>query len=245
MSMWGGGFIQAGAAKSAAKQQAAAMREAIAEQRRQYEANVARMTPYETFGREEGINRLRDWLTAGDQPGGGVTIDPGYDWRREQGLKGVEGSAAGAGMLKSGDTLRALENYGQGLASQEYGNAFGRRMTQGDFLKGIMSGGQNAAAQQGVYGTQSANAISDLTRGIGSAEAGGTMGAANAFSGMLSQLGNLGTKAAGAYFGGAGAPSQTPGGSNIFGGQSAMPSQLQTGVGPLGAGSDYWSQYTR
>lgn len=202
MSMWGGGFVQASAAKKASAQQAAAIREGIAEQKRQYDLGVARMAPYETFGREQGMNRFADWLKAGDQPGGGVTIDPGYDWRREQGLKGVEGTAAGSQMLKSGDTLRALENYGQGLASQEYGNAFGRRMQTGGMLQSVMGSGQNAASGQNALGTNFANQTSQAQGQIGGAEARGTMGAADAYSGMLSQAGNLALKGAGAWAGG-------------------------------------------
>lgn len=52
--------------------------------------------------------------------------DPGYAFRMSEGLKGLERSAAARGGLLSGGAGKALQRYGQGLASQEYGNAFDR-----------------------------------------------------------------------------------------------------------------------
>ncbi len=55
-----------------------------------------------------------------------ITLDPGYDFRTKAGLKAVEGSAAARGSLLSGGTLKALTDYGQDAASQEYGAAYNR-----------------------------------------------------------------------------------------------------------------------
>ena len=52
--------------------------------------------------------------------------DPGYQWRLDQGNKAVERSAAAGGMLQSGKTLKGLQRWSQGLASQEYKDAYGR-----------------------------------------------------------------------------------------------------------------------
>lgn len=49
-----------------------------------------------------------------------------YKFRFNQGQQALERSAAAKGMLNSGNTLAELANYGQGAASQEYGNEFGR-----------------------------------------------------------------------------------------------------------------------
>lgn len=49
-----------------------------------------------------------------------------YKFRFNQGQQALERSAAARGMLNSGNTLAALADYGQGLASQEYGNEFNR-----------------------------------------------------------------------------------------------------------------------
>ncbi len=52
--------------------------------------------------------------------------DPGYAFRLAEGMKALEQSAAARGNLLSGGTGKALQRYGQGLASQEYQNAFAR-----------------------------------------------------------------------------------------------------------------------
>lgn len=57
-----------------------------------------------------------------------LTDDPGYQFRLKEGLGAIERSAAARGTLGTGGTLKDLMDYGQGLASQEYGNAFNRAM---------------------------------------------------------------------------------------------------------------------
>jgi hypothetical protein len=59
----------------------------------------------------------------------GMYADPGYKWRLEQGQKAIEASKAANGRFLSGETLRDLMTYGQGMASQEYGNVFNRATT--------------------------------------------------------------------------------------------------------------------
>lgn len=58
-----------------------------------------------------------------------VTKDPGYQFRFDMGWKPILAGKATEGMLRSGDTLRALTNYGQGFGSQEFGNVDARRRT--------------------------------------------------------------------------------------------------------------------
>jgi hypothetical protein len=66
----------------------------------------------------------------------GPNADPSYQWRLGQGLNAVNSSAAARGGFFSGNTGQALMNYGQGAASQEYGNQF-NRYEQGlqDYMK--------------------------------------------------------------------------------------------------------------
>ena len=62
--------------------------------------------------------------------------DPGYKFRLEEGNKAIERNAASRGFLQSGRTMKSLGQYSQGLASQEYGKAYGRAL--GEF--GISQG---------------------------------------------------------------------------------------------------------
>ena len=66
--------------------------------------------------------------------------DPGYQFRLSEGLKGIERSAAAKGTLLTGGTLKALAGYHQGLASQEYGNAWDRAMGQFTTNYGVRRG---------------------------------------------------------------------------------------------------------
>ena len=56
--------------------------------------------------------------------------DPSYAFRFNEGRKALENQAAARGGLMSGNTGKALVNYGQQAASQEYGNAFNRHQQQ-------------------------------------------------------------------------------------------------------------------
>lgn len=47
---------------------------------------------------------------------------PGYQFRFNQGMQAIDRSAAAKGNLMSGNTLAAAQEFGQGLASQEYNN---------------------------------------------------------------------------------------------------------------------------
>ena len=55
-----------------------------------------------------------------------IMQDPSYQWRLQQGMEGLEGSAAARGGLLSGGLARKLTRYGQDYASTEYNNAWNR-----------------------------------------------------------------------------------------------------------------------
>ena len=91
-----------------------------------------------------------------------IQDDPGYQFRLQQGMKAVQQSAAAGGALGSGGALKALTQYGQGFASNEYQNAFNRHQTQLQNLfqgagLGLQATGQNAGLQSGVVGQQVGN----------------------------------------------------------------------------------------
>jgi hypothetical protein len=64
--------------------------------------------------------------------------DPGYQFRVQQGTAALQNAAAAKGTLADSGTLKALQDYGQGAASQEYQNVWARDL--------------------GAYGTNRANA---------------------------------------------------------------------------------------
>lgn len=122
-------------------------------------------------------------------------MDPGYQWRLQQGAQGVMNTAsAGSGSL-SGPALKALMEYNQGAASQEFGSAFDRFQTQqGNIfqrLSSVAGMGQSAAAGVGQQGVATAGNIGANIVGAANAGAAGQIGAANAYGGALSDLGAL------------------------------------------------------
>lgn len=122
-------------------------------------------------------------------------MDPGYQWRLQQGAQGVMNTAAAGSGALSGPALKALMEYNQGAASQEYGAAFNRFQTQqGNIfqrLTSMASMGQNAAAGVGNQAVSTGGNIGANIVGAANAGAAGQIGAANAYGGALSDLGSI------------------------------------------------------
>lgn len=138
---------------------------------------------------------------------------PDYQFAFGEGERALEFSNAAKGQLNSGNNMRDLVSYGQGMATQNFGN-YANRLMQ---LAGI---GQNAASNQG---NQIGNA--------GQAQASGIVGSANALNGALGgatnnlMLYNLLNKTPGnssAYGGGGGASSSFADPSMMTGLQSVV-----------------------
>ena len=66
---------------------------------------------------------------------------PGYQFAMDQGTQAALRGASAAGMLNSGNTLTALNTFGQGVANQEFGSWLDR-------LKGTSDAGLTAASGQ-------------------------------------------------------------------------------------------------
>lgn len=109
----------------------------------------------------EGYGSLTKPFTPGD-----LTQDPGYKFQLDQGNQALQRQAAATGRLDSGASLKAAQQFGQGLADSTYNNAFNRNLQQNQQIGGALSGasgaGQNAATSLGtIYGntgTAKANA---------------------------------------------------------------------------------------
>lgn len=128
--------------------------------------------------------------------------DPGYQFRLAEGNKALERSLNAAGKTYSPEQVKALQSYGQGLASEEYGNAYNRfnndNSTIYNRLLGITGLGQtaNSALQQGSQNY--ANQAGELYTGMGNAvTAANVANAQNKGSmfGNLMKAGGLGLQA--------------------------------------------------
>lgn len=65
-----------------------------------------------------------------------VFDDQGFQFRLNEGQKALERSAASKGTLLTGGTAKALQRFGQDMASQEYGNVYNRRLGEHQMLYG-------------------------------------------------------------------------------------------------------------
>jgi hypothetical protein len=130
--------------------------------------------------------------------------DPGYQFRKEQGERDLNTQMASMGLTNSGAALKSGMEFNQGLANQEYGNAWSRyldrnniynqnRDTKLSALGGFAATGQHAADQQSanenIYGqnvtsakaNQNAIAQGNIT-GAANAKAAGYVGVGNAIA---------------------------------------------------------------
>ena len=168
------------------------------------------------FGGVEGYDPASAMRNFG---AGDFQADPGYAFRLSEGLKGMNATAAARGGLLSGNALRAGQEYGQQMGSQEYQNAFNRYQA-------------NRALQAQEYGnafnrfqTERTNTLAPLQSlaGVGqSATQQAQQASQNYATGASGALGNYGNAAA----------------SNIIGqgnarasGYAGIANQLSSGVG--------------
>ena len=202
-----GGLISSSGAQSAAGTQAAAADRAAALQKEMFDEQKRLSEPYRQAGLT-GQNRLMEMLGLGGDTGAAgygryakdfsmqdYQQDPGYAFRLSEGLKQLGSQARAQGGAGGGRTMMGIQNYAQGLASQEYGNAFNRyqtnRANQLQPLGSLMSSGQAAAAgqaaQAGQYGVNAGNLMGQAGQSI----AAGQMGSANTMGNALASMGSM------------------------------------------------------
>lgn len=142
--------------------------------------------------------------------------DPGYKFRLQQGSDALQNSAAARGGLLSGATAKALSDYNQSAASNEYSNVYNRQLQNFDTnynvynndqntlfnrLQALSGGGQTTAGQlsaSGLTAAQNAGNISLTSAGqigqqlnnAGAATGSGYINGANAINGGISSATN-------------------------------------------------------
>lgn len=112
---------------------------------------------------------------------GGFFTSPGYAFRRDEGLKAIDRGAAATGRLGSGETIKAEQRYGEGLAASEY-DAYTSRLAQ---LAGL---GQSATAGTAAAGSTAAGNISTALINSGNARASSYTNTASAINSGLNNV---------------------------------------------------------
>ena len=194
-----GGAMAASGAKKAAKTQAASADRASAIQQANFEQTRKDLMPYKQAG-DTSLSQLMGQMGSNGYfnqtyTGQDIYNDPSYQFRLQQGQDAIQSSAAAQGGLLSGATLKALQNYGQESASQEYSNAYNRfnadQTNRYNRLSNLVGIGQNAAAQVGNAGAQTAQAVANNTMAGANSIAAGQVGSANAWAGAANNLGSM------------------------------------------------------
>ncbi|WP_180122978.1 DNA transfer protein p32 [Acinetobacter sp. YH12086] len=186
---------QAKAATQAANTQYKASQESNALQKEMFDEVRADQKPYMQAGTQALGGLLGLAGLNGADTSQLLQQDPSYQFRLNQGLDSVQSGAAAQGGLLSGATQKALNNYGQNFASQEYGNAYNR-------LSSLVGMGQNAAAGVGNAGMQTAQAVANNTMAGANAVAAGQVAAGNRTANNFSAMLGLGKTVAGFMGGG-------------------------------------------
>jgi len=194
------GYLGGQAAKKAAETSAAGMRYAADTNKQMFDITNQNLAPY----REQGQVSLKDLVARMPELTRAYTpedfnqgIDPGYQFRLAQGQKAAENQYNRGGGLVSGNTMQGMQDYIQGSASQEFGNAFGRNTaTQTNIfnrLKGIADMGVSATGTTAQAATSAGQTIGSAQIGAANADAAGITGQAKAYGNTLQGMANYGT----------------------------------------------------
>lgn len=202
------GYMGSKAAKQGAQIQADAARYAADVQQDMFEKQFGALAPYRGTG-YQALNQIRSMLpgeyTAYDEKGEPITgtrtgtdyltrqfgpqdfatyLDPSMQFRMGLGEEATRRTANLGGGALGGNTLKAIQDYAQGLASTEYGNAFNRFQTERgniyNTLANIAGIGSGAQQQTGQLAQNVAGNIGNLAVGAAGAQAAGTIGSASA-----------------------------------------------------------------
>jgi hypothetical protein len=126
--------------------------------------------PFESYLQKTGLQGGLDaYLKQKGVSNYGFLNSPQYQFLQKQGQQALDRSAAARGMGYSGAQMKAAQQFGQGLASQQYDNEYNRATKEyfnkydqargqfGDYynrLAGIAQGGQQTAQSLGGMGSQ-------------------------------------------------------------------------------------------
>jgi len=221
-----GGLMQADAAGEAAGVQAAASEAGIAEQRRQFDMVRELLKPYVEAGAPAlAAQQAMLGLSTPEAEAAQIAAaerSPTFQAMLTKGEEALLQRASATGGLRGGNVQAALAQFRPQLLAQELEQRYSR-------LGGLTSLGQQSAAGVGTAGMETGSAIARLQAERGAALAGGELGEAKAFSGIL----NLPAQVLGMQYGAGGKMGQ-PGLSNIFSDRRLKKNIKQIGTRPDG-----------
>lgn len=169
-----GSAMQSGAVSGAAGKANAAQEAALAQAR-------ADLEPWRTTGGNAlGVAGNLSGANGPDAARGAMadfTTSPGYQWRLDEGMRGVDAAAAAKGLLRSGATLKGEQAFAQGLASSEFDNYYNRLYSLANLGEKAAAGSADASERTGAgiaqtevgAGKQQASIYGNAASSIGTA----------------------------------------------------------------------------
>lgn len=215
-------YTQDRAAGRATDAQVNAANAATGLQRDMFDRINAQQGPY----REAGYAALGDLMGLRNfdptPTAASVMAEPGYEFARSEGIRGIENSAAARGGALSGNTLRRMAGFNNDLATQRYGEAWNRAQANNSARWGRLSalaGIGQAANQVTNQANQSfANNAGQNMMGAGNAIGAGAMVRGNIYGNAINQGVSQWGRMNGQYGGGSGGMGGFGAGYNLGGG---------------------------
>ncbi len=156
-----------------------------------FQQNQANQAPWLKAG-QEALTQME----TGTRPGGEFAkpftmadyqADPGYQFRLQQGQQGIQNQAAAQGQFYSPNFINSATRFNQDQASQEYGNAYNRYVSNQtntfNRLASLSGLGQTSANQIGTAGQNYATNAGNAGMASAQARGQGAVGATNALQG--------------------------------------------------------------
>jgi hypothetical protein len=195
--------IGSNAATTAAGEQEQATEQGIAEQQREFNIEQQNAAPFVQAG-QTSISDIMAGIQNGTFGPGSTPAftaptlaqaqqTPGYAFTQQQGDKGILEGAAAAGGAVSGGALKSLDQYNTNLANTTYStiynqalSTYGANLTnqaqQFSQLATPAQIGSGSTAAVNATGAQTSNSIANLLQSLGTSQAAGTVGSANAIT---------------------------------------------------------------
>lgn len=187
-----GSVISSNAASNAANTQSAAAQQAQALQYQEFLTQENNQAPYLQAGTSAlaGMQNpsFQQPFTMAD-----FQQDPSYQFDLQQGQQAIQRSAAASGGLQSGGTMKAMAQYTQGMASNDYEQAYNNynnnQTLQFNRLASVANLGQTANAQTNAAGMNMANQAGNDLMGGANAQAAAGIASGNQWGKTLSGIG--------------------------------------------------------
>jgi hypothetical protein len=172
----------------ASNKQSQAQAAALAQQKQMYNQTRNDLAPFRNMGTGAGNTLAQLYGISPDGSASGIPYSaaamdafknaPDYQFALREGINALTNQNASKGILMSGSNLKDIMGYSSGLASQNFQNYANR-------LLGMTQVGAGAAAGTAQVGAQYSGQMSNSLAAQGQAQAGGIVGATNAFNNGL------------------------------------------------------------